>query len=104
MSLIWNGKEIRTMGDTLDAFVKCESQEEIQKLMDLYRADSQHADANIGYMLGYLSEAEARRIRSWLGPKVSHPIFGDIYAPGGKLPTAEEALEAGRKLGEASKS
>lgn len=102
-TLIWKGKDIKTFGDILDATTKAKTPDECQEFMALYRADCPHADENIGYMLGYLDDAEARRIRQWLGPKIVHPIFGDAWADGKKPPSAEEAFEMGKKMGDASK-
>ena len=47
---------------------------------------------NLGYYAGYYSLATAKRVNRLF--KTTHPIFGDAW------PTAEEAMEAGKKLAE----
>lgn len=87
----WKGKELRTIRDLMDRGIdKCETQEEAQEFMQLYRADCEHADINIGYLSGYYGPTEMARIQDWFG--VVHPIFGK------KTPTPEEAFAAGERM------
>ena len=97
--LIWKDKEIKNMGETIDAFVRTQTAEECLELMRIFRAETPHADANVGYMLGYIDDADARRIRAWLGPAVTHPVFGDAWAEGNVPPTPEQAFLKGFEHG-----
>ncbi len=45
----------------MDALMLCKTVEEVQGFMDEYRKISEHADANVRYMLGYCSQ-ETRRV------------------------------------------
>lgn len=94
-ALTWKGKELKSMGDVLDAVEKCVTREEAQEFMGMYRADTPHADDNIGYGAGYFDAKTSKRIWDWFG--VSHPVFGTT------IPTPEEAFAAGVKMGEESK-
>lgn len=86
----WKGHELVTIGDLMTYGIdKCETPEEAQEFMRLYRAESPHADANIGYLSGYYGATTMRRIQQWFG--CVHPIFGTA------TPTPEEAFEAGKK-------
>ncbi|MHB1778002.1 MAG: hypothetical protein ACYCU7_18770 [Acidimicrobiales bacterium] len=91
----WRGKDLNTVGDLLDAVCKCGSREEAQEFMRLYRAETTHADANIGYISGYCDGGTMQRIQDWCS--VAHPIFGR------SIPTPEEAFEAGRRTAEAAR-
>jgi hypothetical protein len=88
----WKGKELKTVGDLMDAMGKFDDREEAEDFMRLYRADNEHADQNIGYLTGYFGREEMARLQDWCG--VAHPIFGNA------APTPEEALEAGKAMGE----
>jgi hypothetical protein len=87
-NLIWKNKTLATFGDMIDAVTGCETKEEAQELMRLYRADCEHADHNIGYMTGYLDAPAAKRVMEWCG--VKHPFFGSLDL------TPKEAFEAGQ--------
>ena len=90
-TLIWKGKTLRTYRDIMDDGIgACETPEEAQAFMGVYRAYDPHADANVGYLSGYYGATEAQRIREWFG--VEHPIFGS------HRPTTQEALLAGAAL------
>lgn len=45
----WKGRELRTVGDLVWGIDHCDTPEEAQEFMLLYRAESAHAEANIGY-------------------------------------------------------
>jgi hypothetical protein len=49
--------------------------------------------ANLGYMAGYYTAKEARKVKNLFG--ALHPIFGDTTV---KSPTPEEAFAAGEAL------
>ena len=88
-TIVWKGREIRTIGDVTDALAALESREEAQEFMRLYHSVNVHAYQNVGYCAGYLDNGTAQRIYDWCG--TSHPIFG--RAP----PSAEEAFELGKR-------
>ena len=92
----WNGKELRTIRDYDDAvyqIAKEGTRKDAENFMSLYSDESPYAYQNVGYLAGYHDQDTADRIFDWF--KTSHPVFGRKY------PTPEEALEAGRKMGEA---
>lgn len=91
-SHIWNGKEIVTVGDLIDAIGALGSREEAVQFIEGYRAVSEHADMNAGYVTGYLDAARADELREWMG--TAHPIFGM------KSPTPEAAFAMGEAWGE----
>lgn len=71
--------------------------EELQRRDDLTRPAEEIVRANIGWCFGEGMPSE--RIAMWVESTGSaHPIFGTMATP----PTPEEALEAGRRLGEKS--
>ena len=90
--MLWHGNNLQTMREILDAVLACKSREEAEEFMILYSVESEHAKSNIGYMAGYCSHEDSQRIYDWFD--CQHPIFGTT------APTAEEALNAGIKLGE----
>jgi hypothetical protein len=84
----WKGKELTTIGDLMrDGMEKCETPEEAQEFMKLYRSENQHADQNIGYLTGYYDPEKMLEMQKFFG--VAHPIFGNSQ------PTNGEALAAG---------
>ena len=84
----WKGKELITIGDLMRHGIDtCETPEEAQRFMELYRAENQHADRNIGYLSGYYDVEDMKRIQQWFC--VKHPIFG------GTVPSPTEAIGAG---------
>jgi len=86
----WKGEELKTTGDLCYKGIdKCDTPEEAQEFMRLYRAENEHADENIGYISGYYDPENMRRIQEWFC--VAHPIFGK------SVPTPEEAFEAGKR-------
>lgn len=97
---IWQGRELVTIGDLNYAMLQIfqlpapERQERAAEFMREYRAFTEHADTNIGYLTGYWGPKEAEEMRALFG--VEHPIFGrESLSP-------EKALEAGKRaaLGE----
>lgn len=67
---IWKGQHLETIGQLLDAVVACETREEAQEFMAVYRAVNEHADQNIGYIAGYTDRETMRRILDWTGTEV----------------------------------
>jgi hypothetical protein len=89
----WKGHELVTIGDLMDHGIDaCATREEAEEFMKQYRAEEPHAYANVGYLSGYYSSERMAQIQDWF--QTSHPIFGRSQ------PSAEEAFETGRKLGE----
>ena len=78
------------MGEIADAFTACKTKEEAQAFVKAYEKTTEHARANLGYMLGYFSSQTRAKFYDWCD--LSHPIFGKTD------PTPEEALAAGKRL------
>lgn len=91
--MIWKNKELKTVGDHIEAMRNLKGQREPKKFIDLVRQENpQHANRNIGYLTGYFNGEDAKRLRSWL--MVSHPFFGDLS------PSPKEAFQLGKWMGE----
>lgn len=88
--MIWQGRELATTGDLIDAVAAVRSGPEAQEFLRAYRAVNPHAGENVGYVTGYLGREDADRIMALFG--VCHPVFGTSH------PTPEEAFEAGRRI------
>lgn len=88
--MTWQGKELATIGQLFDVVVDIPTREEAQAFMAAYRATTEYADANIGYLSGYCGSEEMARIQDWFG--VAHPIFGRA------TPTPAQAVAAGRAV------
>ena len=71
---VWKGKELKTVGQIMEAAARLKSLKEGQAFMKLARESSPHADANIGYCTGYLDGKAAARVLRFT--KTSHPVFG----------------------------
>ena len=71
---VFNGKNVATVGDLLDAAVKAYQDGEAGRFLNEYRAVNEHADANLGYVFGYLSEPLRSEVYNAYG--VTHPILG----------------------------
>jgi hypothetical protein len=93
----WKGKELKSKGDYVDALQTIVNQALADEFMELARdEDEDHADENIGYMIGYLGAQDQERL--YLLCEVEHPIFGrrvDI--------SAEEAFAMGMAMVRGSK-
>jgi hypothetical protein len=85
-------KAAKTAGEVMNTLIACPTREDAVAAMNAFREDNPHADANVGYMLGYYDPATKKRLQEWLS--VSHPIFG------AQEPTPEEAFEMGRQAAE----
>lgn len=73
---VWAGRRCdTTIGELLDAVCAIPDAATGAEFMDAYRAVTDHADENIGYIIGYVEPAARRRaLYARLG--VAHPIFG----------------------------
>lgn len=89
----WKGQELTTMGDLADAVLAVESPEEAREFMAAYMAQNVHAYSNIGYLAGYFDRSTTDRVYEWF--ETAHPVWGRHH------PTPEEALEIGKRMGEA---
>lgn len=85
---IWKDREIKTIGDLIDAMCALENADEAQAFMEGYRAVNEHAYANVGYCTGYLAGEQGQRLREWC--QAAHPIFGMTTL------SPEAAFEAGK--------
>jgi len=93
----WNGVELDTIGKVCTALQGLKTQEEADEFMAGMREEGpDHADANIGYIIGYLSAEDRQRLYGLL--KVKHPIFGD------QEPSPEEILAIGMEMGKKLRS
>lgn len=72
---VWKGKELKTMGDIMDAAIAITKPAEAKTFMKIYKERNSHAEENLGYMCGYYGKETSDRIRKLF--KVSHPIFGN---------------------------
>ena len=90
----WNGKDLKTTGDLVDAMSAImaieDAADQADEFMTLYRVDSEHADVNIERLTGYFSRDRANLARNLF--RVKHPIFGTTN------PTLEDAFQAGKDL------
>lgn len=87
----WKENKLTTFDDFMFLGInKCESPEEAQEFMRLLREEGKFADVNIGYLSGYYSREEGRRIREWFG--VNHPFIHEDMTP-------EQIFNAGVELG-----
>lgn len=95
--MFWNGKEIKTLGESCEAIGAITSKEEAAEFLRLSRAENpEHADANIGYLFGYFNRDKWKKLSELFG--VLHPVFGDNYNL-----TDDEILKMGVERGQASK-
>ncbi len=72
--MIWKGSEIPTMGQLFDAANACTTQVEADAFLTAYRASSEHAEANLGYIIGYGDAAIRERLYGLF--KLTHPTLG----------------------------
>lgn len=72
----WDGKPLPTVGTLLDAACKAERDGKAAEFMAAYRAHTEHADSNLGYLIGYLEPAE-RRQQMYAAFAIGHPVFGE---------------------------
>ena len=70
----WKGKPLGTIGALLDGAVDAEKEEQAPEFLAAYRAANEHADANLGYIIGYLDEDSRRRM--YAAYDLTHPTLG----------------------------
>lgn len=103
----WQGEPLTTIGDLSDAICRIdgiEDMEERQRTADVfmaqYRAHTEHADSNIGYLTGYYGHDQMVRMLKLFA--TAHPIFGGPALA--DQVTQESALAAGMAMGEAMRA
>jgi len=97
---VWNDQPVRSLGDivsALDTIVTRGDADTAAEFLNLYREQSEHADSNVGYALGYLSFEKLAAGLQLFG--VSHPVLGSAEMVRGMNP--EQAFDLGRAWGEA---
>ena len=72
--MIWNGKELKTVGDIFDGITSCKTNENANEFISLYKKENPKALENIGYVIGYASSNERTRLYDLFGD--NHPISG----------------------------
>lgn len=102
---LWDGKEMATYGDIAGAMeairrstdeVSGRRQNLADEFMRAYRADNDHADANVGYLCGYYgSDTMSEMLRLF---RVAHPVFGCPTEAANVTP--EQAVEMGKDWAE----
>lgn len=92
----WNGRWLMSYGDIAEAMTSCRTEKDAESFKKAYIefTTKSIAMSNMGYLLGYLSEKEARRLHKIF--KVDHPILG---GPGGYDSSPQEAFEKGKEMG-----
>lgn len=89
----WKGQDVITYGDYTTALGKLATTEDATEFVRLAREENpEHADANLGYLTGYLSRSEGERVRQLIN--IPHPVFGMKIAM-----TDDEIMLAGYELG-----
>lgn len=71
----WNGESTANVGDLFSAMCVAFDEGRAAEFMAEYRRHSEHADSNIGYIIGYAEPAE-KRDAMWAAFQVRHPVFG----------------------------
>lgn len=96
--------DVMTLGDCYHPAMKCQTQEEadawfealVERDIRVHGLSREKAEAqersNIGYFSGYYDNETAQRVFRLF--RCAHPIFGTAR------PTADEALNMGKQLGE----
>ena len=98
----WREKPLDTIGDVLRAATSCQTPEDAESLLAVLKAENpEHAESNLGYMLGYCGLRERERLYK-LFASCNHPVFGSGFGRGND-PTTEEALNAGIEAGKAAR-
>lgn len=103
----WQGDTLATYGDIANAMERIrklpdpeERQRTADTFMEAYRAHSEHADANVGYLCGYYGhDTMVELLRLF---QTAHPVFGPP-ALADKV-TPEGAFEMGKTLATARKA
>ena len=71
---VFEDKEVNTVGELLDAAVESMRNGKAAEFLAAYRAVNEHANANLGYVIGYCSDPLRSDLYKAYG--VQHPIFG----------------------------
>ena len=85
--VIWNGKAILTMGDTMDAIYSCHNRESFSEFMNLYRQVSKNADENLKFGLSYCyRKGDSERIQGYmLEVELKQRLRARVIEPSNKL-------------------
>ena len=79
--LMWQGRELHTIGDIMDALGACATAHDARTLMIRYRRTSFYADENVTHASGrYWDDAKRARMLGWIGlsdDAVHHAIWED---------------------------
>lgn len=101
--LVWQGETLATYGDiarAMERIRKIADPEDRQRtadaFMEAYRATTEHADANVGYLCGYYGHDTMVELLRLFA--TAHPVFGPPALA--ETVTADGAFAAGRALGE----
>jgi len=80
----------------LEQIIERDDPDEAAEFLIAYLAQNEHAEANVGYALGYLSQSQmVAGLRLF---DVEHPFFGGA-AEAAKI-TPDQAFAMGQKMGE----
>jgi len=71
----WDGKPLETIGALLDGATQAQREGRATEFIEAYRVYTPNADANLGYIIGYVEPAERRR-QLYAAFNIGHPIFG----------------------------
>lgn len=85
-----NGLTFSRYSDLIGHVLKLPKDEQ-EKFVEAYAKTGPYALQNLGYISGYYDDETCLKIQEIF--KTAHPIFGN------RIPTTEEAFEAGKKLG-----
>lgn len=71
----WKGEALGTLGALVRGADKAEREGKAAEFLAAYRAYvPEHADANLGYLIGYMGDED--RTRMYEAYQLVHPIFG----------------------------
>jgi hypothetical protein len=70
----WKGEPVATIGELFDTALKAAKAGEAPAYLAEYRRANEHADANLGYVIGYGDE-DSRRLM-YEAFELSHPMIG----------------------------
>lgn len=73
-TMTWHDKPVDTIGDLFDAALKAARDGEAAAFLSAYRAVNDHADENLGYVIGYGDE-DSRRLM-YEAFDLTHPMIG----------------------------
>jgi hypothetical protein len=72
--MTWDGDPVDTIGDLFTYALKAVDQGRAEEFLAEYRALCDHADANLGYVIGYGDEDSRRRMYEAFN--LTHPVLG----------------------------